>query len=340
MVPGRLENEAWVAPEIYTYLHEHMVVALDRPASPAGTAAVEYLLTSGLINQDGTASFDVFYRQTQSDPLDNPPPGTDYCLELYDAGSTSLSSVCFDVSFGFGDSTTPMTTAPFALTVPFPPTTKQIVLKHGVHGAVVASRAVSNNAPTVFVSMPGAGVVKLVNWTASDVDGGALSYSVLYSADNKQSWFAVATDLAATPYNLDTSTLPGGTNAYVRVLATDGVNTGQGDAGPFSVNGKGPTAVIDAPADQAAYAPGDNVFLVGDGFDLEDGSLSEASLNWSSDRDGALGAGRTLERSNLSEGTHHITLVATDSQANQATASITLYIRQPSLGIYLPLIAR
>ena len=52
------------------------------------------------------------YRQSQSDPMDNPPPGTDYCLELYDAGDTKLSSHCFDVSYDFGDSTTPMTTAP------------------------------------------------------------------------------------------------------------------------------------------------------------------------------------------------------------------------------------
>ena len=157
----------------------------------------------------------MFYRQAQTDPLENPPPGTDYCLELYDAGSTKLSGTCFDVSFGFGDGTTPMTTAPFALTVPFPTTTtRQIVLKHGA--AVVASRVVSNNAPTVFVSLPGGGVVKPVNWTANDVDGDTLSYSVLYSNDNMQSWFAVATDLTGTAYSLDTSTLPGGASALVR----------------------------------------------------------------------------------------------------------------------------
>ena len=34
MVPGRLENEAWVAPEIYTYLHEHMVMAAEQDITP------------------------------------------------------------------------------------------------------------------------------------------------------------------------------------------------------------------------------------------------------------------------------------------------------------------
>jgi hypothetical protein len=336
MVPGRLENEAWVAPEIYTYLHQYMLMAYEHGVSPAKAVADEYLLTSGLINQDGTGSFEVFYRQLQTDPLDNPPVGTAYCLELYDAGSTKLSSTCFDVSYDFGDSTTPMTTAPFALTVPFPPTTRQIVLKHGA--AVVATRTVSNNVPTVNVGPVTGGATKALTWTASDLDGDVLTYSVLYSNDAKQSWFAVATDLTATTYSLDTSMLPGGTNAYVRILASDGVNTGEADGGPFAVTGKEPTALINAPEDGAVFAPGENVLLAGDGFDLEDGSLPDDRLVWSSDQDGALGSGRTVERNDLSEGTHHITLTVADSAGNQTTASITLTVRGP--GVYLPLVLR
>ena len=76
MVPGRLENEAWVAPEVYTYLHDHMSMASDQSVGAANAVAAEYLLASGLINQDGTASFDALYRQAQSDPMDNPPVGT------------------------------------------------------------------------------------------------------------------------------------------------------------------------------------------------------------------------------------------------------------------------
>ena len=45
--------------------------------------------------------------------------------------NTRLSSQCFDISYGFGDSEQPVTTAPFGLTVPFPPSAKQIVLKQG-----------------------------------------------------------------------------------------------------------------------------------------------------------------------------------------------------------------
>jgi hypothetical protein len=336
MVPGRLENEAWIAPELYNYLHGKIAMAAGQDITPAQVVANEYLLASGLINRDGTASFDAFYRQAQTDPLDNPPDGTAYCLELYDAGNAKLSGQCFDVSYDFGDSTLPMTAAPFALSVPYPPTTQRIVLTHG--GATVATRTVSNHAPVVVASLPTGDVVKTLNWAAVDQDNDTLSYSVLYSADNKQTWFAVATDLTATTYALDTSTLPGGTNAFVRILASDGINTGQGDAGPFVVAGKAPTALIDSPGDGSTYAPGQTVMLVGDGFDLEDGSLPDARLVWSSDRDGMLGAGRTLERSNLSVGTHVITLTVADNQGNQATASITLAVRRPA--VYLPVILR
>jgi hypothetical protein len=337
MVPGRLESEAWIAPELYTYLHEHMSTALDQTGSSAEAVAAEYLLVSGLINLDGTGSFDAFNRQVQTNPLENPPVGTDYCLELYDAGGTRLSSTCFDVSFGFGDSTTPMTTAPFALTVPYPPATRQIVLKHGA--VVVASRTVSNSAPSVSASVSGGGTVKTITWTATDPDGDTLSYSVLYSADNKQTWFGLATDLTAAPYSLDTSGLPGGSTAYVRVLATDGVNTGSADAGPFPVANKAPAAVIEAPLDQAAFAYGENVLMLGEGMDLEEGSLPDSALTWTSSLDGVLGTGRWLERNNLRIGTHQITLTAQDAQGSQSSQSVTIVIRSAH-PVYMPLLLR
>jgi hypothetical protein len=337
MVPGRLENEAWIAPELYTYLHEHMSTAPDQAGSPAEAVAAEYLLVSGLINLDGTGSFDAFNRQVQTNPLENPPAGTDYCLELYDTGGTRLSSTCFDVSFGFGDSTTPMTTAPFALTVPYPPATRQIVLKHGA--TVVASRTVSNSAPTVSASVSGGGPVKTITWTATDPDGDTLSYSVLYSADNKQSWFALATDLTATPYSLDTGLLPGGSSAFVRMVVTDGVNSGSGDAGPIAVANKAPTAVVQTPADQAVFLQGERVLLSGEGMDLEEGSLPDSALTWTSSLDGMLGTGRWLERNNLRIGAHQITLTAQDAQGSQSSQTVTIFIRSAH-PVYMPLLLR
>jgi hypothetical protein len=124
--------------------------------------------------------------------------------------------------------------------------------------------------------------------------------------------------------------LPGSTSAFVRILATDGVNTGEGDAGPFTVSGNEPTALINAPADEATYMPGENVLFAGEGFDLEDGPLADDALTWTSSLDGVLGTGGTVERADLSQGSHLITLTVRDSASNEATATITLNIRPPS----------
>lgn len=337
MVPGRLENEAWIAPELYTYLHQQLLAAAGQGDNPAQPAAAEYLLAAGVIYQDGSARFDAFYRQMQTNPMSNPPAGTAYCLQLLDSGQNQLASHCFDVSFDFGDSATPMTSAPFALTVPYPPATRQIVLKHGA--AVIANRAVSNSAPSVSASLSGSGPVKTVTWTATDPDGGALSYAVLYSADNRQSWFALATDLTATTYSLDTGLLPGGSSAFVRVVATDGVNSGSGDAGPIAVANKAPTAVVQTPADQAVFVQGESVLLSGEGMDLEEGSLPDSALTWTSSLDGVLGTGRWLERYNLRIGTHQITLTAQDALGSQGSQSITIFIRSAH-PVYMPLLLR
>jgi hypothetical protein len=91
-----------------------------------------------------------------------------------------------------------------------------------------------------------------------------------------------------------------------------------------------PTASITAPATGSSAAFGATVNFTGTGADAEDGTLTGASLAWSSNRDGALGTGTALSKSNLSVGIHTITLTATDSLGATGTSSITLTITAPA----------
>ena len=51
--------------------------------------------------------------------------------------------------------------------------------------------------------------------------------------------------------------LPGTDQSYIRVLATDGLNTGQGDSrAPIRVADKPPQVSITHPADGATWQPG------------------------------------------------------------------------------------
>jgi len=126
--------------------------------------------------------------------------------------------------------------------------------------------------------------------------------------------------------------------ALFKVIASDGVNTGQDQSdGTFQVARKAPVAFIIAPNEGAHFVPEQQVMLVGEGYDPEDGNLPDAGLSWSSDRQGDLGTGRQLSVTGLQVGRHVITLQARDSDGQIKTASRAIYVGMP---IYLPLVLR
>ncbi|MDP3061614.1 MAG: hypothetical protein Q8O40_00145 [Chloroflexota bacterium] len=111
-----------------------------------------------------------------------------------------------------------------------------------------------------------------------------------------------------------------------RVFSSDGANTGAATSSPFSVSKKLPQATITFPDDGSAFRPGQLVWLRGVGFDSDDGFLTDVAMQWSSSLDGPLGAGDDLPLTGMSQGTHTVTLTATDSDGNQASDGITIQI--------------
>jgi hypothetical protein len=97
-----------------------------------------------------------------------------------------------------------------------------------------------------------------------------------------------------------------------------------------------PIPVITSPASGLLFGPGQQVTLTGEASDQEDGTLSGASLQWSSSRDGVLGTGNsiTVTPSFIPSSTpgcaggaqHTITLKATDSDNHVVTVSIILNV--------------
>jgi hypothetical protein len=123
----------------------------------------------------------------------------------------------------------------------------------------------------------------------------------------------------------------------LKVIVSDGINTAEATAGPFSVSTKAPLVYIVNPAGSTDISPGKEILLNAYGYDAEDGEIDENSFSWESDQDGYLGFGAEITAAGLSNGWHKITVAATDSDLNSATDSVNIFVGYRFL---LPLLIR
>jgi hypothetical protein len=112
----------------------------------------------------------------------------------------------------------------------------------------------------------------------------------------------------------------------ITASVTDSGGLAGSDPIALTVTNTAPVVTITAPPDGSRVAQGDPVTLTGTATDAEDGDLS-ASLAWVSDRDGALGTGASVTRSDLSVGLHTITASVTDSGGLAGSDPIALTVR-------------
>ena len=173
-----------------------------------------------------------------------------------------------------------------------------------------------------------------VQWQATDADNEPLLYTVQYTYDNGIHWQTLAADMPGTPDSpMTTFTIANanglngsnGQNAHIRVLASDGYNTGIGVSGLFSVSNRVPEPFIAAPVDGHWYRPEEPMVLNGGANDTEDGGLSGASLSWQVNGASA-GTGQDVPVAGLGPGMHNVSLTAKDSANQQAAATSKLNI--------------
>jgi hypothetical protein len=187
------------------------------------------------------------------------------------------------------------------------------------------------STPTISLSSPtggsyGSGAIP-VTWLASDGDGDDLEISIFYSPDAGTSWTPVGFSREQSGTKpVPVGALAGGKGARIKVVASDGFRSAEAVSPQIKVEGQPPQPYIDAPEDGASILEGDPVTLIGGANDNQDQFVDAANLSWSSDRDGNLGAGETVDTL-LSVGTHIITLDATNSLGLAANTSITVTVQ-------------
>jgi hypothetical protein len=261
---------------------------------------------------------------------------TDFRIVLEDRLGADLHSYPFEARKYLD---TDDRTAQLAEVVPWDPRTGRIFITY--RGQEIGSRDVGVHAPHPQITSPNGGeslqdASHLATWTATDADTDVdeLTYTLLYSTDAGSTWRNVATGIKERQYSLDLSRLPGSDQALLRVIASDGVLTGEDDSDAvFSVPPKYPEVGIVSPVSGTSFGTSQTIVLVGTASDVEQGEFDDASLRWSSDIQGALGEGRSIAVSDLTPGRHTITLTATDSDGLATDASIVIEILEDDLPI-------
>ncbi|MBN1890650.1 MAG: Ig-like domain-containing protein [Thermoflexales bacterium] len=213
-------------------------------ASRQASLAEPLLLASGIITPaSGAVALDPWY-QLEAGEWEAPAPGP-YRLVFLDgagqeiAGYTRPFSTATTLQPAGRDSWTipPDAPAPFAIKVPYPAATARVQIRRDSDDALLAERTASASAPTVAITSPAN-----TSWTgpqpiAWQTDPAQARHFILQvSTDNGATWQAQAIHLPGTTYTVETTSLPNTTQALVRVIATDGLNTASDSAGLFTID--------------------------------------------------------------------------------------------------------
>lgn len=288
----------------------------------------DYLSVFGLIDRTAQiASLSFLSRQSHVSSIPHRESGP-YHILLLDDKNRRLADFPFSPVAGNSDSDK----LAFGQIVPYVLTTRRVVIFSDIADREIASFKTSANSPSVsrvsvaFGKDGNASAPATIDWMAKDPDGDALTFTLLYSFDNQKNWRVLATGIAETTFAIDTTRLQGTKKGFFRIVANDGLNTGIADSPAFVVADKPPITRVSSPASGSTYVYGQTVALEGYGQDIEDGTLDDSHLSWSSDRDGDLGTGHLAHPANLSVGAHLITLIASDfaSQTGKATVVVTI----------------
>jgi len=315
----------WISPYTYKALYDKRKITAQ--AMMAQPTPIEKVIVEGRIYVDRSVKFRPFIRAVTALQSEAGTP-SEYTLALVDAnGRTLIAQPVATARVADVNKKAPPYLS-FSEIIPWRSGTKEIVLSD--RAGVRARRSVSANAPRMTIGQPvGGGRLSkssTVSWTASDADGDMLTYSVFYSPGRNAAWVPLADGLTDTTLSFDTGNLPGGRDARLRVIATDGVNSATVEVVRLLVEDKAPEVGIQSASGENTFAKGSPIQLLGGAIDIEDGVLDAKRLQWSSGGR-KLGAGHRLVLSDLGIGQHVIELKATDASGRSASAKFELQVR-------------
>jgi hypothetical protein len=212
-------DSTWITQCSYWHLLNNLDLLVDPPV----------LLVSGYVLRDDGATFGIFTPFYELDGVVGLEAGSggDWAVVLRDGAGAQLERFPFEPQWQAADLDEETDVVGFAFELPLLPGLAEVELV-GPSGQL-DTRVRSASPPNAAIALPasegdlvplGLEGRAMIDWSATDTDGGALRYAVLYSADGGQSWVDVALDRPQSAIGVPFD--PAGTAHRVRVLVSDG----------------------------------------------------------------------------------------------------------------------
>jgi len=336
---GASQNQMWITKDCYDWLFRRLVnqeaglkaksfITAASVTASASAAAQRFLIFSGTLSDTNVVRLHPWRSYEDTATLAD-TVGSLMARALNGAGAV-VASTSFAVQFFTAHPPRILTKAPFDGVINFPAdAVKFQIVKDG---AVLIEVPVSANAPTITQVTPLAATIidgaYTITWAGNDPDGNTLLYTVEYNPDvsnASSAWIVLTDELASASWTEDFGLLPGGSHAKIRVSASDGARSATAESAEFIVPIKKPEVFLDALPWGTFYNEGEDILLVAEGYDPQDGSLPDDKIRWTSSISGELGYGSELMVEDLDAGRHEITVTVTNSAG--LSSSATVYVQ-------------
>ena len=221
------DSDVWLSTESYN----HLLKKFDKSIFSEITL-FKAGIVAGFIDKNDSGDLGSIYIIENRTMTDISELGNgSYSVILKDNEENVIQNFTFEPSFlesSFNGSVTETNISYFLFVMNLTENVTKIILKR--NSTILEQINKTSNTPTVNITYPPGGEILEnpfnITWTASDVDGGNIYYAILISDDGGSNYTTLDIDLNQTYYELDPNDFDYGTNYVVKVLATDGVNTG------------------------------------------------------------------------------------------------------------------
>jgi len=318
----------WISPyrwmNIFNEFSIPQIQTLQKSSTLSNFGITDVSYISGNVNKDGTGQIDPVLIQPGIASL--PIASGQYSIEVLDSNGDVSSSTSFLATFVDVEGEI-LDVEHFNFQIPYHSEDSKILLKKG--NQILDEIVKSENSPSISIVRPNGGEpwegIQTIEWDAFDVDGDDLRFTIMYTPDDGQSWFPVGTNIKENSFRFDTLILPGGDEAKIRVIATDGFNNSEDESDEtFVLTGKPSQVLILSPFENEMFETDQRIFFEAIASDPEDAIISEESFFWFIG-DKVFAQGKTTEAL-LPEGQHVITLKVIDSDDNITSKFLTINV--------------